>query len=115
MNQKQQSELDKIESKILILLFGSVAIPEKTSIALKMANVNPNEYIQMFENFMQPILKEDGQVDGIMLKKLIQFTKYKDVVNLFAIPDTDFFLSEIIENIITSIFPGVNKNAISNF
>lgn len=105
----QQKELDLIESKILITLFGSTNIPETTSIALRMANVNPNQYIEIFENFTTPIMKEDGKIDGALLKRVIQMSKYKDVVNLFTIPDTDFYLSEVIERIICSLFPGVTN------
>lgn len=107
MTNLQQNELDKIEKHILISLFGKESIPEPTAITFKLMNINPNKYIQKFENFMQPLMKENGQIDGKILKKIIQFSKYKNIFESFSIPDTDFYLSDMCITILQKIIPGV--------
>ena len=104
---EQQNELDKIEKYVLITLFGSESIPESTSIALRMMNINPNDYIRKFENLMIPIMNDNGLIDGKMLKKLIYISKYNEIARIFTIPDNDFFLSDITINIIKTFIPGV--------
>lgn len=103
----QQIELDKVEKHVLITLFGKEAIPEKTSIALRMMNINPNDIIKKFENLMIPIMKDDGIIDGKMLKKILQISKYNEIAHLFTIPDADFFLSDIYITAIKDFIPGV--------
>lgn len=110
MTTQQQNELDKIEEKILIILFGSVKIPESTAIALRLANINPNVYINKLESLLQPVMLDDGKIDGSMLKKLVSVTKYRDILSVLTIPDCQFFLSEIVNSLIYSLIPGVMKN-----
>ena len=105
---QQQNELDKIERHVLITMFGSERIPESTSIVLKMANNNPNEYIRKFENFMLPFMDDKGIIDGKSLKKIIRISKYSQLADLFAIPDTDFYLSDICISIIRTFIPGIS-------
>ena len=107
VTEKQQNELDKIEKLVLITLFGKECIPESTSIALRMMNINPNNLIHKFESIMIPIMKDDGIIDGKMLKKFLQFSKYNEITRLFTIPDTDFYLSDICVSVINTFLPGV--------
>lgn len=103
----QQTELDAVEKRILITLFGSEIIPNSTAIGLKLLNINPNTYIQKFESTLIPVMKKDGKLDGKMLKKIIQVTKYRDILDYINIPDDDFLLSEMIFTILRSFIPGV--------
>lgn len=103
----QQNELDTIEKRILITLFGSENIPNSTAIGLKLLNINPNDYIHKFENTLTPIMKKDGKLDGKMLKKVIQVSKYRDILEYVSIPDDDFLLSEIIFTVLRNFIPGV--------
>lgn len=103
----QQNELDTVEKRILITLFGSETIPTSTAIGLKLLNINPNDYIQKFENTLIPVMKKDGKIDGKTLKKIIQVTKYRDILDYVFLPDDDFLLSEIIFTILEKFIPGV--------
>lgn len=104
-----QNELDKIESKILIKLFGQTAIPDNSAVVLKLFGIDPNKYIHLFEKNIKPIMKPDGSLDGKLLRKIISFSKYKDATQIFNIPDSDFFLSDYIEPLFKKIIPGGNK------
>lgn len=104
---QQQNELDKVEKRILIALFGKEDIPEKTAIALRMMNINPNDIIRKFENTIIPVMKEDGIIDGKILKKILQMSKYYEITHIFTIPDADFYLSDICLSSLKDIIPGV--------
>ena len=103
----QQNELDKIEKLVLITLFGKESIPESTSVIFRLMKINPNNYIEKFENMMIPIMNDDGLIDGKMLKKLLYLSKYNEFINLFSIPDKDFYLSDIAVSIVQNFLPGV--------
>lgn len=103
----QQNELDKIERRILISLFGSETIPEPTAIFLKMFNVNPNDYINKFENFISPFMNDLGMVDGTTLRKILSVSRYSEVTKYLNIPNTDFYLSDVINSAIIKFIPGV--------
>lgn len=104
---QQQNELDKVEKRILIALFGKEDIPERTAIALRMMNINPNDIIRKFENIIIPIMKEDGIIDGKLLNKLLRMSKYFEITHIFTIPDADFCLSDICLTSLKGILPGV--------
>lgn len=104
---QQQNELDTVEKRILITLFGSESIPDSTAIGFKLLNINPNDYITKFENIMIPIMKKDGKLDGKMLKKIIQFSKYRDMLDFVSFPEDDFLLSDIIYTVLRNFIPGV--------
>lgn len=106
-NKIQQNELDKVERKIITVLFGSENIPDKTSALLQIMNINPNNYIRKFENKILPIMKADGSIDGVMLKRLIQLSKYNGLSQIISIPEADFYLSDFVNSLISSLFPGV--------
>lgn len=99
-----QNELDKIEKKVLIKLFGKETIPNKTAMLLSFLGINPNEYIKKFESTLKPIMKSNGAIDGPLLKNLISFTKFKEIINIVEIPNTDFFLSDYMESLINDFF-----------
>lgn len=103
----QQNELDNVEKHILITLFGSENIPNSTATGLKLLQINPNEYINKFENLLTPIMKKDGKLDGKMLKKLMQMSKYREMLDYIHVPDDDFLLSDIICTLMSKFVPGV--------
>ena len=107
MTAQQKFELDNIEEKILTILFGSVNIPETTAIALRIAKVNPNIYINKLESILLPIMQENGKINGILLKKLLMMSKYREIISYFVIPDSDFLLSDIVNDVVGKIIPGV--------
>lgn len=104
---QQQNELDTIERRILICLFGSENIPNSTAIGLRILNINPNDVIKKFENKMIPIMKKDGRIDGKILRKIIQFSKFSELTEFLNLPDEDFLLSDLICSIVSSFIPGV--------
>ena len=107
----KQDELDRIERKIIIRLFGKEAIPDKTAVLFNILNIDPNKYIKMFEKKLSPMLNNDGTVSGSMLRKIIQFSKYRDILDVVQIPDEDFYLSSHIDSLIHTFIPGGNSNA----
>lgn len=106
----KQSELDEIERKILIKLFGKESIPDKTAILFKMLNIDPNKYINDFETKLSPMMNDNGSINGETFKKIIMFTKYKDLISVIDIPDSNFYLSEHISLLIKTFIPGGSKN-----
>lgn len=102
----KQTELDEIERKILIKLFGKDCIPNKSAILLKMLNIDPNKFINAFENKLSPMMNDNGTINGETFKKIIMFTKYKDLLSIVDIPDSDFYLSEHINSLIKTFIPG---------
>lgn len=107
-NKIQQNELDKVERKIITVLFGGESIPDKTSALLQIMKINPNDYIRKFENKILPLMKNDGSIDGVMLKRLIQLSKYNELLQIFSIPEADFYLSDFVNSMISALLPGVN-------
>lgn len=107
----KQEELDRIEKIVIIKLFGKETIPDKTAVLFNILNIDPNKYIKMFENRLSPMLDNDGKISGTVLRKVIQFSKYKDISRIIDIPDSDFFLSDYMESLITTFIPGGKNNA----
>lgn len=101
----QQTELDRIEKHILIMLFGQEEIPEPTAEIIKALNINPNDYIKKMENKLIPVMKENGDMDGVLLNKMIRLWK-PNLADLLNIPSNTFRLSEKICSFISVIFPG---------
>lgn len=101
-----QSELDGIESKLLKMLFGKECLPDKTALILSMFGINPNVYIKKFEEKAKVFMKEDGSFNGALFKKVIQLSKYSKITDILSIPETDFFLSDYIESLVKTFFPG---------
>lgn len=101
----QQAELDRIEKDILILIFGQEEIPAPTAEIMTALNINPNTYIKKLENKIIPVMKENGDMDGVMLNKLIRLWKphIADIVN---IPAETFRLSDKLFSFISVFFPG---------
>lgn len=107
----KQDELDRIERKIIIRLFGKEAIPDKTAVLFNILNIDPNKYIKMFEKKLSPMLNNDGTISGAMLRKIIQFSKYRDILDVVQIPDDDFYLSGQLDSLIKTFIPGGKSNA----
>lgn len=107
--QLQQNELDRIERQILISLFGKEEIPNATAEMLRLARINPNDYIAMLEERLIPIMKESGRIDGGKLKAMITLFK-PSICKYVDIPDGDFLLSENVGNLARLIVPGLRGN-----
>lgn len=103
---KKQIELDQIERKIIVKFFGKETIPDKTAVLFNILNIDPNKYIKIFENRLSPMLNAEGKINGLTLKSIIQFSKYKDISKVIDIPDSDFFLSDYIDLLIKTFIPG---------
>lgn len=101
----QQAELDKIEKHILIMLFGKEQIPDVTAGILTALNINPNSYVKEFEEKLIPVMKENGDIDGTLLNKLIRLWK-PHIADYLNIPTDTFRLSEKICSYISILFPG---------
>lgn len=108
MTQEQQNELDVIERRILILIFGSETIPEKTAVLLKLLKINPNDYIRKFENRLLPLMTESGDINGVMLKALIALKK-PSLCSIIDIPDGNFRFSSMMSQIVGSLLPGLKE------
>lgn len=54
------------------------------------------------------MLNAEGKINGLTLKSVIQFSKYKDISRIIDIPDGDFFLSDYIDLLIKTFIPGGN-------
>lgn len=102
----QQTELDRIERKILITIFGSEEIPETTAGILRVFNINPNVYIRELENKLIPVMKENGDIDGTMLTNMIRLWK-PHLVDYLNLPSENFRLSDKMNNFISLFFPGI--------
>ncbi len=107
----KQEELDRIERKIIIRLFGKETVPDKPAVLFNILNIDPNKYIKMFEKKLSPMLNNDGTVSGAMMRKIIQLSKYRDILGVVQIPDEDFYLSGHIDSLIKTFIPGGKNNA----
>lgn len=101
----QQIELDRIEKHILIMIFGQEQIPDVTAGILSALNINPNTYIKEFENRLIPVMKENGDIDGNLLNKVIRLWK-PHIADYLNIPSDSFRLSDKICSYISILFPG---------
>lgn len=102
----QQMELDRIEKHILVMMFGQEQIPDTTAGLMTVFNVNPNSYIKEFEKKLLPVMKENGDIDGTLLNKVIRLWK-PQVADIIKIPYESFRLSDSIGRYIQLFFPGV--------
>lgn len=101
----QQAELDKIEKHILIMIFGQEDIPNPAAEIMTALNINPNDYVKKMENKLIPVMKENGDIDGALLNKMIRIWK-PHIADLIRFPTEEFRLSEKICSYISLIFPG---------
>lgn len=102
----QQVELDKIEKYVLIMFFGQEQIPEPTAGLMTAFNINPNVYIREFENKLLPVMKENGDIDGAMLNKIIRLWK-PHIADIINFPYESFRLSENLGKYIRFFLPGI--------
>lgn len=100
MNEKQL-ELDRSEEIVLRAIFGD---DYKNDSKFKLIETfkpgTIQTYINKFEAFLGPFLEENGQVNGYMLKSVMQ-TKYPNLINI--IPDSNFRVSDLIKEVIKAI------------
>lgn len=103
LNRWQKAEIDCFESAILRQVFGKPAIPDSLLKILKALRINPTRYKKLFEDSIEPYLRESGECDGQFLGKTLAVWKPKlaDAIN---IPDKDFRLQTFAETIMASIF-----------
>lgn len=102
MNQWQQFEVDEFEKQILIKLFGQVTIPDKTAKVLSALRIDLNKLIKDFENKIVLVLNDDGRVNSSRLKGVISVYR-PQLVRTLDIPDTDFRLVDIIDELCSLI------------
>jgi len=102
----QQMELDRIEKHILVMMFGQEQIPDTTAGLITALNINPNNYIKEFEKKLLPVMKENGDIDGVLLNKMIRLWK-PQIADIINIPYESFRLSDNIGRYIQLFFPGV--------
>ena len=92
-----QLELDNFEKQVLNIIFGGDY--ENNTIFKFIKVVKPqiiNDKIEKFETLVKPFMKENGMIDGVMLKGAINLKapKYAQIV-----PEKDFLLSSILSDI----------------
>lgn len=92
----RQNELDMAEERFMNNVFGSTVIDSKTQWLLNFLNIDINKTVQNFENFMKPILLQNGMVDAKLFKDLVQ-TKYPFMANI--IPSENFRLVDIADDL----------------
>lgn len=108
--ESKQDELDLIEQKILVKLFGKTCIPEKTGKLLNILNINPNSIINNFESKLRPLMNDDGRINGKTIKQVLSLTKYKDLCSIITIPDEDFLPSDYFDSLLNIFIPGGKIN-----
>lgn len=64
--------------------------------------INPNTYIQAFENKISPFLRENGMVDGKFLARTLKVWKPR-LAQYLAIPEGDFRLVDMVDSVIDLI------------
>lgn len=96
----KQSELDAFEKAILTGMFGEPKLPAWADLALTMKGIDPQKYVDKFEEIMKPFMRDNGLVNSQAIKKLISLKYPKYAV---LVPDHDFRLVEVVENVISAI------------
>lgn len=105
----KQNELDIAEERLFNNLFGSTVIDSKTQWLLNFFNIDINKSIQNFENFMKPILLDDGLVNANMLRDLIR-SKHPMLAGL--VPTSNFRLVDVADdfsNVIKVLLKGIKQ------
>lgn len=93
MTDRIQMELDAFEKSALELIFGKdYQSNQKYMWISKFFPDVIQKRIDSFEQFMRPLMNEDGQIDGVMLKT-IAGAKLGSLKSI--IPDKPFYLSDI--------------------
>lgn len=100
----KQNELDIAEEKLFNYVFGSTTPDAKTQWLLKFLDIDINKYIQDFENFMKPLMDDQGLVDAELTKSLVA-SKHPVLANI--IPNKNFRLVEVVDGV--TQFIGVLK------
>jgi len=93
MTDRIQMELDVFEKSALELVFGKDY--QNNQKYMWISRFFPDviqKRIDSFEQFMRPLMNEDGQIDGAMLKSIAgeKLGSFKSVI-----PDRPFYLSDI--------------------
>lgn len=106
MADRIQMELDAFEKSALELVFGQNY--ESNPKYMWISKFFPDmiqKRIDRFEEFMRPLMNDDGQIDGSMLKSLAggKFGSLQSVI-----PDKPFYLSDI-SSTLKMIFIGGRK------
>lgn len=113
MEDIKQFELDTFEKKLMQQLFGSETLPQPIVFGLKMAKINIQDYIDIFEFWIKPMMDDKGMVDGTILNKLFEKINI-DLKQYITIPQDKFRLVDIINSNITweLIFKTILNNII---
>lgn len=96
----KQSELDAFEKAVLIGLFDEPKIPAWLDLGLSLKGIDPQKYVNKFEEVMKPFMKDNGLVNSEAIKKLVSLKNPKYAA-LF--PNHDFRLVEIVENVTAAL------------
>ena len=96
----KQVELDKAELMVFNKLWGGAEPPAAFLTILKMFGIDINDYIQSFENWLKPFMKDNGLIDGVNLRHVISLKspKLSEMV-----PPHDFRLCDIIEGVLSCL------------
>lgn len=106
MVDRKQMELDVFEKGALELVFGkNYESNQKYMFVSKFFPDVIQKRIDTFEQFMRPLMNDDGQIDGAMLKSIAggKLGSLKSVI-----PDKPFYLSDV-SSTAKMIFLGENK------
>lgn len=103
----KQVELDAFEKAVMRGIFGQETLPAWADLAFSFKGIDPQKYINRFEEVMRPFLKDNGLVNAESIKKLVAM---KDPKWAALIPNEDFRLVDSAENVISLI-----SNLFNNF
>ena len=92
----KQNELDIAEERLLNYVFGSTTPDSKTQWLLKFLDIDINKYIQDFENFMKPLMDDQGLVNAELTRSLVS-SKHPMLANM--VPNNNFRLVDVVEGV----------------
>lgn len=105
----KQTELDIAEERFFNNVFGSTTINSKTQWFLNFFNIDINEVIQNFENFIKPVMLDNGTVDASLLKSLL---RSKHPMLGAIVPTSNFRLVDVADDlsqVINMMFKGMKQ------
>lgn len=105
----KQNELDTAEERLLNNVFGSTTIDSKTQWFLNFFNIDINEVIQNFENFIKPFMLENGTIDSGLLKNVL---RSKHPMLGAMVPTSNFRLVDVADDlsqVVNILFKGIKQ------
>lgn len=92
----KQNELDLAEEKFFTNIFGGTTLDAKTQWLLNFLDIDINTQIQNFENFVKPLMSDNGMVD-VNLARAVISSKYPALYNL--LPANNFRLVDVVDGL----------------